>query len=189
MLQTKVKLLLLAVACAGQYQGFAASLFLGFPKNLPIQDDLANKPLPQWRDGVLVVVDRSPGSHIGISTYDRSGQRVSTLSFTVPGAKQVSVRGFTRGTDGTIALCGRVEDHEGRSASYLAWISADGTEKQVIRTSPFLAWRVAFAADGTNLDAGHGVPSAAGTGGSTEEDTCGSSEWKCGGFSPVQPVG
>jgi len=139
----------LLVACAGQYQSFAASLSLGFPKNLPIQDDLADKPLPQWRDGVLVVVDRSPGSQIGISIYDRYGQRVSNLPFTVPGAKQVFVRSFTRGTDGAIALCGSVTDHDGRSDADVGWISADGTETQVIRTSPFVVWRVAFAADGT----------------------------------------
>jgi hypothetical protein len=97
----------------------------------------------------LVVLDSSHGSRIGITIYDRNGQRASNLSFVVPGAKYVVVRGFTRGTDGTIALCGSVTDHDGRSGAYVGWISADGTETQVIRTSPFVAWRVAFAADGT----------------------------------------
>lgn len=149
MRQTRTTLLLLVVACAGQYQNFAASPSLVLGKTLSIQDDLADKPLPQWRDGVLVVLDSSHGSRIGITVYDRNGQRTSNMAFAVPGATYVTVRGFSRGTDGAIALCGSLTDGDGRAGAYVGWISAAGTETQVIRTSPFVAWRVAVAADGT----------------------------------------
>jgi hypothetical protein len=141
--------LLLTFVSAGQFPSSAANLSLGSAESLPIQDDLAGKPLPLWRDGVLVVLDHSDGSRVGINVYGRNGQRASTLSFGAPGAKHISVRGFNRGTDGAIALCGSMTDQDGRSGAYVAWISADGATTQVIRTSPFVAWRVAFAADGT----------------------------------------
>lgn len=144
----RTTLCLFAIAVyAGHFQVVAADSVFVFAKDVSTQIDLADKPLPQWRNGAMALLDASHGAQIRISVFE--GQENSRLTFSVPGAKYVTVRGFSRGTDGAVALCGGITDAEGRGGSYVGWISSTGQEAHVIRTSPFVAMRVAFAADGT----------------------------------------
>lgn len=139
--------LLAVVVCIGHFQAFAAEAAFVFEKDVSTQVDLADKPLPQWRDGTMILIDASQGAQIGIAII--AGQERSRLTFAVPGAKNITVRGYSRGADGTVALCGSLTDVEGRTGSYVGWISPGGQEAHVIRTSPFVATLVALAADGS----------------------------------------
>ncbi len=139
---------LAAALLAGHFRALAADAAFVFAKNVPVPVHLADKPLPQWRDGVMVLFDSSHGTdQIGIDVV--AGHETSRLTFAVPGAKRITMSGFSRTADGTVALCGGLTDAEGRSGSYVAWISSTGQEAHVIRTSPFAAVRVVLGADGT----------------------------------------
>jgi hypothetical protein len=147
-MQKTMLFLFAATICAGHFQALAADGGFVFAKDVPVQVHLADKPLPQWRDGAVVVFDSSHGAdQMGIDIV--AGHQRSRLTFAVPAAKRITMRGFSRGTDGTVALCGGLTDAEGRSGSYVGWISSTGQEVHVIRTSPFVAVLVALAPDGT----------------------------------------
>ena len=144
----RIALFLLAAAvCIGHSQALAAEASFVFEKDVSTQVDLADKRLPRWRDGSMVLIDTSERAQIGISVF--VGQERSHLTFAVPGASYITVSGFNRGSDGTVALCGSLTDAEGRTGAYVGWISSAGQEAHVIRTSPFVATRVAIAADGS----------------------------------------
>ena len=70
----------------------------------------------------------------------------------------IVVTGFARGHDGTIAACGAAADKEGRSASYVGWISADGKNVKVVRMDRtidrYIPFLVTVASDGTIWTAG-----------------------------------
>ena len=140
-------LLFAAAVCIEQPQTLAADAAFVFEKDVATQVDLADKPLPRWRDGVMALIETRSGAQIGISVF--VGQERSHLTFAVPGASYLTVRGFNRGADGTVALCGSLTDAAGRSGSYVGWISPANQETHVIRTSPFVAIKVALAADGS----------------------------------------
>lgn len=118
-------------------------------RRMPLTGDLADKPMPRWRDGALVVADSAHGSHIGISTFDRNGRAGARVAFSIPGASYITVRDVARDPQGALALCGTSADPEGRSGTYVAWISAGASETHIIRTSPFVVTRVVFGHDGT----------------------------------------
>ena len=140
-------LLFAAAVCIEQPQTLAADAAFVFEKDVATQVDLADKPLPRWRDGVMALIETRSGAQIGISVF--VGQERSHLTLAVPGASYLTVRGFNRGADGTVALCGSLTDAAGRTGSYVGWISPAGQEAHVVRTSPFVAVRVALAADGS----------------------------------------
>ena len=144
----RITLLLFAAAeSIGRFQALAADAGFVFEKDVSTQVDLADKRPPRWRDGAMVLIDTRAGAQVGIAVF--VGQERSYLTFSVPGASHITVRGFNRGADGTVALCGSLTDAEGRAGSYVGWISSSGQEAHVIRTSPFVAGRVALAADGS----------------------------------------
>ncbi len=144
----RITLIVFAVAMgAGLSRTQVADSVLSLSGEEPTQVDLADKPLPQWRDGKMILLEASHGQRIGISVF--AGKSTSLVTFAVPGARHVSVRGFSRGVDGTIALCGSLIDEDGRSGSYVGWVSPVGTDVHVVRTSPFVPTRVALASDGT----------------------------------------
>jgi hypothetical protein len=128
---------------------FPADSALVLATQLRLDSDLADKPLPQWRDGTLTSLHQAVGPQIGIDLFDKQGTRLSTRTFAVPDATRITVRGFERAADGSFALCGSLTDPEGRAGAYVAWISSDGQQTHITRTTPFAATRVAFSADGT----------------------------------------
>jgi hypothetical protein len=81
--------------------------------------------------------------------FDREGHKVFDTGFSIPGASDTRIRSFARGAEGTVALCGISYTSDGRSAPFIAWISADGNSQQVIRTEPYTANLIAVAPDGT----------------------------------------
>jgi hypothetical protein len=115
-----------------------------------LEADLAGKRVPVWSGRALVVLDDSPAAAAAkISSYDRQGRQLGTVLFTIPGAQHISVRSVSRGVDGTIALCGGAVDGAGRVGSFVGWVSPDGTDTHIVRTSPYVPWRITVAADGT----------------------------------------
>jgi streptogramin lyase len=111
---------------------------------------LGGKRVPKWSGGTLVLLEND-GVQSGatISLFDRQGQRIDSIDFTIPDASAIVVRDFARGLDGTVALCGSMKDRAGEAAAFVAWAPAGGRNVQTVRTSPYSPMQIAVAPDGT----------------------------------------
>ena len=105
--------------------------------------------IPKWTNGVLITVDGWLSARPVIFLYDRSGVQTSAIPFSISGAARIYIADFDRGVDGTIGLVGSATDADGRTGSFVATISPDGSISKTTRTSPYSARHVAVAPDGT----------------------------------------
>ena len=76
------------------------------------------------------------------------------VPFSVPGARSTVIYDWDRGVDGAICLSGSAIDADGRGGTFIAWISPDGKNSQITRTSPYRPLLVAVAPDDTVWTAG-----------------------------------
>lgn len=81
----KATFFLFSIGCA-----VAADTSFVFEKDVTTQVDLADKPVPKWRDGTMVLLDPHRGPQAGI--FIQNGEQSSRLNFAIPGATQVIVR-------------------------------------------------------------------------------------------------
>jgi len=104
-----------------------------------------SRPKCEWRD-------QPPDLDCGTSPLE------------IPGAGSINVYDWDRSFDGTrIAFSGSAIDRDGRADFFVAWISSDGTNAVIRRTSRYIPRRIAIAADGTLWTAGqelNGPPDA-----------------------------
>ena len=105
--------------------------------------------LPKWSNGVLITVAGLDSTSPVVLLYDRSGVRTSAIPFGISGSVRMSIYDFDRGVDGTVGLVGYATDADGRSGSFVATISPDGSVSHTTRTSPYSPRHVAVAPDGT----------------------------------------
>ena len=105
--------------------------------------------IPKWTNGVLITVDGWLSARPVIFLYDRSGVQTSAIPFSISGAARIYIADFDRGVDGTIGLVGSATEADGRTGSFVATISPDGSISKTTRTSPYSARHVAVAPDGT----------------------------------------
>ena len=110
---------------------------------------LEKKLIPVWGGNALVVAEGSIGEPDLFQGYDLQGARVFSARFSIPGALRTIVRGYTRGPDGTLAVCGAAYGNGGGGAPFIAWITPDGDSQQVVRTEPYTPNLIAIAPDGT----------------------------------------
>ncbi len=87
--------------------------------------------------------------------FDRTGNLVSSVTFTVPDATAIFLWDFDRGTDGEIALCGESDSTNGQTVPFIATISPDGQASQIVRTTPYVPNLLAKAPDGTIWTVGY----------------------------------
>jgi hypothetical protein len=116
-------------------------------ENLPLAVSWPLMRVPKWSHGALLTVQYHDTTNPLIWLLERHGQRA--VPFTIPEARSMLIYDWDRGADGTIGISGSAADSDGRAATFVAWISADGTNSQVIRTSPYKPAMVAVAPDGT----------------------------------------
>jgi hypothetical protein len=154
-------LALVLASATGQLHSADSALVLA--TQLQLQSDLADKALPQWRDGMLTSLHQAFGPQIEIDLFGKTGSRHSALTFAVKDATRITVRSFDRAADGSLAFCGSLTHRSAPAHSYIAWISADGQQTHITHTSPFTATRVTFAPDGSIWSQGFELqPRAAG---------------------------
>ncbi len=119
-----------------------------------VQYDLGGERVPVWSGGALVtfVANRTPAPKI--LSFDSGGRQLPPLILAIPESETVDLDDVTRGSDGTVAVCGAAYDHKGRGSGFLAVFSPGGEKVVVIRLSPYSPSRVAVASDGTIWTAG-----------------------------------
>lgn len=119
--------------------------------------------IPKWSHGALIAVQNANDATNPL-IWIAERQRVYSLPFEIPGAGSINVYDWDRSFDGTrIALSGSAIDTDGRADFFVAWISSDGTNAVIRRTSRYIPRRIAIAADGTLWTAGqelNGPPDA-----------------------------
>jgi hypothetical protein len=104
------------------------------------------KPLARYENGFFVACDPDDPS---VSSFDGSGRPVVQLKLTLPGVYRFQPREAAVSGDGTIAVAGSAYDSDARSVSAIVWVGRDGKLTRVVRTSPFAAFHVEFAGDGS----------------------------------------
>ncbi len=139
-----VTTIFLSVSGAETSSRFAAS-----QPAITLPTEIEGKRWPVYGGGVMVVAENPVGEPSAFIGYDRNGKQVFNLPLTIPDAVRRNVYSYARGAEGTFAACGLAYAADGRQAPYLAWVSADGTQQKVIRTSPYHPFLVAVAPDGT----------------------------------------
>jgi len=105
----------------------------------------------------MIVISNRRSSSPTIQLFGRSGEAISNVSFTIPGASRINIYddAFSRGADGTLAVIGTAYTDDNRGTTFLAVLSPDGQQRTVVRLSPFFPNAVTVAADGTLWVAGH----------------------------------
>ncbi len=111
--------------------------------------EMGGRPIPWWSNGALVMVDSSGVGAPSVFAVDRQGRQVFAATLLIPDSLRTYPMDWTRGTDGTVAVCGTAWSSDGRDAPFIALFSPDGLAEQVIRTEPYHPYLVALAPDGT----------------------------------------
>jgi hypothetical protein len=110
-----------------------------------------------WNAGGLLVVENRFSAAPVFRTFDRHGKLVSQFTFSIPDAGLTAVTSFARAWDGSLVIDGTAISNDSRGASFVAWVSADGGEQSIVRTSPFVPSALTVAMDGTVWVAGSDV--------------------------------
>jgi hypothetical protein len=118
-----------------------------------LSEDPADKPIPAWSGGALVVIEGFGSQIPSIDIFDNTGARTSSTPVVIPGASFVDLSAAVHGTDGMIAACGTALDNQGRRASFI-FVSAPGKPVQLVRTGQYTPYQIALASDGTLWTAG-----------------------------------
>jgi hypothetical protein len=84
-----------------------------------------------------------------VQAVDVNGRVLADFSLRIDGASTIAVRAFTRGTNGTFAVCGFSISQDGRIGNFIDVLDESGNSQVLIRTDPVAPINVAFASDGT----------------------------------------
>jgi hypothetical protein len=101
----------------------------------------------KWSGDVHLLIDDAGAPSLFV--FDRSGKRISGTLLQIPGADQLRVTDFAAGPDRTIWASGQAVSRQGQQSFFLARIAPDGSEAQVIQTTPFQVRQLAVAPDST----------------------------------------
>lgn len=112
------------------------------------QTNLVTNRIAKWSGDRLVVVDYDGTNLPVIRTIDREG-RYEAIALEIPGASNIHVFDYAAGFDGAIAAVGYALSADSQIGHYLVWISPDRKRRTVIRLSPYVAYVVTIARDGT----------------------------------------
>lgn len=118
----------------------------------PIAVEWPYMRLAKWNNGALINVEYDQTVNPLVWLFE--GQVQQTVPFTIPGARSMEIYDWDRAADGSIGLSGSATDAEGRFSGFIAWISRDGLQSEVIQTLLYGPMHLAFAPDGTIWTAG-----------------------------------
>ncbi|MCC7235087.1 MAG: hypothetical protein IT163_07275 [Bryobacterales bacterium] len=110
-----------------------------------------------WSGGALMRLEDADTGRPRVEIFDRNGSKIAGLTIAIPGASQINVLEgcFSRGRDGTVAVCGSAYNSASQGFSFLAIFAPGAEHNRVVRTSPYKARRVAVLADGSIWTLGH----------------------------------
>ncbi|MFN7920421.1 MAG: hypothetical protein U0Q16_10005 [Bryobacteraceae bacterium] len=106
---------------------------------------------PKWSNGGMVTLQFKDADEPVIWLAGPSGKR--SVPFSIPGAQSITIHDFDRGSDGTIGVSGTMAERNG-GGGFVARISPDGADLQIIRTDSYRPVMVAVAPDGSLWTAG-----------------------------------
>jgi hypothetical protein len=108
----------------------------------------------EW--GEFLLVEDRFSSFPTIHILDPKGAEISTFTFSIPGAGPIHLwdNSVARGLDGSLALIGTTYFSDSTGGMFVAWVSPDGKEQTIVRTTPFCPRAVTVASDGTIWVAG-----------------------------------
>lgn len=116
--------------------------------------DFSYKAMPWWQGGTSVALDDGRETAPEIRAFDRDGKLVFQSVFTMPNGRLIYVWHVARSYDGTVAVEGSAFSDDSRGGTFIAWLSPDGRQQKIVRTTPFASLDMTFAADGTLWAAG-----------------------------------
>src|SRR6516164_480445 len=122
--------------------GIAASLV--FDRDVSTTSNLSNQQLPVWAWGGMVGIQANHTTAPALSQFDENCTLLDAVTVRIPDAYRVDASDFTRGRDGTLALCGWTPDAQGRLAGFVA-VAQPSHPLRIIRTNPFFPRNIAVA--------------------------------------------
>ena len=119
-----------------------------------ISFDVLHADMTVWSYGNLLSVTGNPAGKPIIHALDRSGHATSAFVPQIPGADRIALCAIGRQPSGGVVASGFSWTPDGREATFIAILSADGKNQQTIRTNPYTTYGLAVAPDGTIWAAG-----------------------------------
>jgi hypothetical protein len=113
----------------------------------------AGRFVPQWSGTLIVGFEDNLTNAPLVDAIDRDLNR-DGISFEIPGANLINIRGVGGGFDGSILVGGNAFSGDSRRAGFIAWIPPDRRRRTLIQTEPFRPEAVVMAADGVIWAAG-----------------------------------
>jgi hypothetical protein len=104
----------------------------------------------KW-DGKYLVssgLHASPSSPV-VAVNDRNGGTVLNLALWFDDAEEVSVADAAVTSEGSVVIAGGARRQDGTISNFVAKVGRDGVVKSVVQTSPYVAYYVSPAPDGT----------------------------------------
>ena len=101
---------------------------------------------PRWVGRQLLALEDNDCQQPVIRTTDANG-KTERIQLDVPEAGYVTVYDLSAASDRGLALVGSAVSGSSRGASFLAWIAPDRKTQTIVRLTPYVAQRVAVAAD------------------------------------------
>lgn len=101
-----------------------------------------------WWAGALIVLERGDVGAPVIGIFNESGAEVPRVRLAIPGASSVNADWVARGPDGSLGVIGSAYDAQGRGATFLGIIAANGRSQRAVRLNPFVPCLIAVGPDG-----------------------------------------
>jgi hypothetical protein len=105
-----------------------------------------------WSNGYLLTFVSPPvmvPNKAGVVLYDRYGAVAREPIIWLNGAKSISLTDVAVSRSGHVVVGGGTTNNEGVIANFIAEIGSDDQVHRVVRTSPFVPWRLCAMEDGT----------------------------------------
>jgi hypothetical protein len=134
------------IGCALALTGGMGASSPKVEKSATIPWEFGNQPIPEYQNGLLLARDTD---HRTVRFFDTTGKLRGHVVLSVPDAAVTSTRSMAAAPDGGVAVAASVKNADGASASVIIWLNASGGVERVVRTTPFAAFHLAFAGDGT----------------------------------------
>ena len=115
-------------------------------RSVTIPHAFANGPIPRFENGLVLSFDRELQT---VWAFNRDGRSVATVKITLPETERFSIKEAAVAPDGKLAVTGTAHGRDGKTTATIVWADRTGAVAKVVRTSPFTAFHIAFAGDGT----------------------------------------
>lgn len=119
---------------------------------LPISVDIRGRPIPTFQNGFVISFEPHTGD---VWRFEQGGNRVGNVRLAIPDAFVERVTSAAAAPDGRVAILASAATSDGKLAPVIAWMDSAGNLAKIVRTTPFVAHRIAFAQDGTLWAVGH----------------------------------